>query len=171
MGNGPAALGLALTLTTKQGTVLPEEHFEVIAFLLGEFQENLLAFRVLEAFAVALEEAVRATFAADPDLVRFAIVHTRHQQFVGASRKQPIGRSLEEEEGRPRFELRILIEQLLVPLFESAEMVLFFFSETMKHAPAARVFRDPRRPRVELEAASFRRNRNPKRIAGKQQLT
>ena len=91
-------------------------------------------------------------------------------QLVGAAREQTVRRAFEEQERRPRFELRILFEQLLVALLERAEMVLFFLGETMKHVPAARVLGDPRRAGVELEPAALGRDRDAQRVARKQQL-
>ena len=41
-----------------QEAVLANQELEVLALFLGELQEDLLAFRVLEPFAVALEEPV-----------------------------------------------------------------------------------------------------------------
>ena len=91
-------------------------------------------------------------------------------QLVGAAREQAVRRALEEEKRRPRFELGILLEQLLVALLERAEMMLFFLGETMEHAAAARVLGDARRARVELEAAALGGNGDAQRVARKQQL-
>ena len=109
-------LRLALALAPRQRAVLANQHLEMVALFLGELEEDLLAFGVLEALAVALEEAMRAALAANADLVRLEIVDAVAQQLVGAAREQAVRRALEEQERRTRFELRILLEQLLVAL-------------------------------------------------------
>ena len=121
-------------MPAQQRAVLADQHLEVVALFVGELEEDLLALGVLEALAVALEEAMRAALAADADLVGLAIVDAVALQLVGALREQAVRRALEEEERRPRLELRILLEQLLVALLERAEMVLLFLGQALEHA-------------------------------------
>ena len=78
------------------------------ALLVGELEEDLLALRVLEPFAVPLEEPVRRALAADADLQRLPVVDAL-RDLVGARGEQPVGRALEEQERRPRLELRVLL--------------------------------------------------------------
>ena len=58
------------------------------AFLIGKLQEDLLALGVLEPFAVALEELVRAPLALDPDEQRARIVDAAAAQLLGAGVEQ-----------------------------------------------------------------------------------
>src|SRR5687767_14376982 len=104
-----AAAGAALTLDER--AVLANQQIEVIALLVGELEEDLLAFRVLEPLAILLEEAVRPALAADPDHQRLLIVDAAHQPFR-AFGEQAVRGALEEEERRPRFELWITAQQL-----------------------------------------------------------
>ncbi len=67
----------------------------MLAFLVGEFEEDALAFRVLEALAVPLEEAMRAALALDADKQRLLIVDARLQLF-GSRREEPAGGAFEE---------------------------------------------------------------------------
>src|SRR5262245_58624370 len=103
---GPArgARHLHAALALAQRLVLADQEIEVLAFFVGELEEDLLAFRILEAFAVALEELVRAAFAADADEQRLLIVDAALAQLLGAFGEQPARRALEEEKRRPRFE-------------------------------------------------------------------
>ena len=55
------------SLALEKRAVLANEQVEMLALLVCEFQEDLLAFGILEALAVFLEEAVRAALAADAD--------------------------------------------------------------------------------------------------------
>ena len=96
----------AATLALDQRAVLADEQVEMLALLVGKLEEDLLAFRVLEALAVFLEEAMRAALAADADHQRLLIVDAA-QQPIGAFGEQAVGGALEEQERRPRFELRI----------------------------------------------------------------
>src|SRR6185436_4379030 len=95
-----------LALTLGQVTVLVDQQIEMGAFFLGEFQEDLFALRILEALAVPFEEVVRAALALDADEEGLLIVDAL-AQFRRALVEQAIGRALEEQEGRPRFELWI----------------------------------------------------------------
>src|ERR1051325_6043098 len=103
MRGGPIARRrLARTaLALDERAVFAHEQVEVLALFVGELQEDLLAFRVLETFAVLLEEAVRVALAADADEQRLLIVDAA-QQAVGAFGEQPVGGALEEEERRAR---------------------------------------------------------------------
>ena len=93
-------------LALAQRAVLANQQLEVRALFVGELEEDLLAFGVLEALAVALEELVRAALALDADEQRLLIVDAL-AQLLGAFGEQAAGRALEEQERRPRFELRI----------------------------------------------------------------
>ena len=62
-----------------QGAVLADQQLEVRALLVGELEEDPLAFGVLEPLAVALEELVRAALALDADEQRLLIVHAAAQ--------------------------------------------------------------------------------------------
>src|ERR1044071_5914536 len=48
----------AAPLALHEGAVLAHEQIEVLALFVGELQEDLLAFRVLEALAVLFEKAM-----------------------------------------------------------------------------------------------------------------
>src|SRR5262245_56674498 len=109
-----------IALAPEQRAVLTDEHLEMGALFVGKPQEDLLAFGVLEPFAVALEEAMRGALAADADAQRLAIVDAVAAELVGAGSEQPVGRTLEEQERRTRLELRILIEQLMIARLEIA---------------------------------------------------
>src|SRR4051812_19670027 len=49
-------------------------------------------------------------------------------------------------------------------------MLLLFLRQLLEHAPPPCVARDTRRPRIEVQAAALRRDRDPQRIAREQQL-
>ena len=119
----------------------------MLALLVGELEEDLLALGVLEPLAVLLEEAVRAALAADADHQRLLIVDAAHQP-VGAFGEQAVGGALEEQERRTRLELRIALQQLGVARFELAEMFLFLEREILEHLAAAGVLRHLRGARV-----------------------
>src|ERR1700741_670425 len=91
----------AASLPLHERAVFAHEQVEVRALLVGELQEDLLAFRVLEALAVFLEEAVRVALAADADEQRLLIVDAA-QQAIRALGEQTVGGALEEEERRTR---------------------------------------------------------------------
>ena len=139
------------------------------ALFVGELEEDLLALGVLELLAVALEEAVRAALALDADHQRLAIVDAVGQ-LLGAGREQAVGRPLEKQERRPRLELRILLQQLAVARLERAEVLLLLLGQLLEDAAAARVARDARGARVELEAAALGRDRDAQRVAREEQL-
>src|ERR1051325_2181847 len=171
MRGGPIARRrLARTaLALDERAVFAHEQVEGLALFVGELQEDLLAFRVLETFAVLLEEAVRVALAADADEQRLLIVDAA-QQAVGAFGEQPVGGALEEEERRARLELGIAREQLLVPPLELAEMLLLFRRQIVEHLAAARITRHARRARVELEPAAFGGDGDAQRVAREQQV-
>ena len=91
-------------------------------FLLGKLKEDLLAFGVFEAFAVLLEELVRITLASDADEQRLQIVHTG-AQFFRPFGEDAVGSAFEEQEGRPRFEQRVLGGQFAIPPLERPQML------------------------------------------------
>src|SRR5262245_5474350 len=159
----------AAALAFDEQTVLADEQIEMRPLLVGELEEKALPFGVLESLPVALEELVRAALAADADHQRLTIVDAL-VQLIGAGGEQSVRRALEKEERRPRLELRILLEELAVPRFERREMRLLFLGELLEHAAAARIARNARRARIELEAAALRRDRDAERIAREQQL-
>ena len=66
--------GAAAALPLAQRAVLADQQVEVRALFVGELEEDLLAFGVLEPLAVALEELVRAALALDADEQRLLIV-------------------------------------------------------------------------------------------------
>ena len=84
--------------------------------------------------------------------------------------KSPLAAPLKKRNVGPRLELRILLQQLLVAALQRAEVLLLLFRELLEDPPAARVARDARGARVELEAASLRGNRDAQRVAREQQL-
>src|SRR6266567_7482457 len=94
-------------------------------FLVGELEEHLLALGVLEPLAVLLEELVRAALALDADEQRLLIVHAL-AELLGAFGEQAAGGALEEQEGRPRLEIRIAGDQLAVAPLEGAEVLALF---------------------------------------------
>src|SRR5262245_10516227 len=129
------------------------------AFLFGELEEDLLAFGILEPLAVALEELVGAAFALDADEQRLQIVDPS-TEFLGTLGEDAARGSLEEEEGRTRFELGILREQLRVSRFKRAQVFAFLGRQALEHRPAAGVGCETGRPAVELETAPFRGDRD-----------
>src|SRR6478752_9126219 len=96
---GVLLLRAALALPLDQRSVLADQEIEVLPLLVRELEEDPLAFRVLETLAVALEETVRAALAADPDHQRLQVADAL-RQLIGAGSEEPVGRALEEEEGR-----------------------------------------------------------------------
>src|SRR6266545_4885336 len=159
----------AATLPLDQRAVLPDEQVEVLALLVRKLEKDLLALRILEALAVLLEEPVRVALAADADEQRLLIVDTA-QQTIGAFGEQTVRRTLEEEERRPRFKLRVARHQLAVAPFELAEVLFLFRRQIVKHLAAARIACDLCGARVELEPAALGGNRDTQRIAGEQEV-
>ena len=104
----------------------------MLALLVGELEEDALAFGLLEALAVALEEVVRPALAADADEQRLPVVDAL-LQLLGAGREQAVGRALEEEERRLRLEAGMLRQQLAVARLELAEVLLLLVGEPLEH--------------------------------------
>src|SRR4029453_15737456 len=105
MAAGLAPGGRTTALTIEERAILADQQLEVLAFFGGELEEDLFAFGILEAIAVALEKPVRRPPAADPDHQRLSIVHALGQLF-GARGEETVRRSLEKQEGRPGLEQR-----------------------------------------------------------------
>src|SRR5262245_26997370 len=162
-----AAAGAALPL--DECAVLANQQIEMIALLVGKLEKDLLAFGVFEPFAVLLEEAMRATLAADPDHQRLLIVDAAHQP-VGAFGEEAIRGALEEQERRARLELRIAAQQLGVPRLELAEMFLLLQGEILKHLPPSGVLRDTRGPRIKVEAAALGGDGDAQSVPRKDQI-
>src|SRR5688572_22200837 len=108
-------------LPLHERPVLAHEEVEMGALFIGELEEDLLAFRVLEALAVLLEESVRAALTANADHQRLLVVDTA-QEALRALGKEPVCRALEEQKCRPRFELGIALEEIAIPCLEPAEV-------------------------------------------------
>ena len=159
--------GAALALHERP--VLAHQQIEVCAFFVGELQEDLLAFRVLELLAVLLEEAVRAALAADADHQCLLIVDAAHQPF-GAIGEQSVRRALEEQERRPRLELRVALEQLAVARLELAQVLLLLARQILENLAAARVLGDAGGAGVELQAAALGGDRDAQRVAREEQV-
>src|SRR6187402_912526 len=117
LGFRTSLLGLG-SVPLEQRAVLANQQLEMLALLFGELEEDALAFRVLEALAVLLEEAVRAALAADADAVGLEIVDAVAAQLLGPRREQSVGGALEKQERRARLEARVLLEQFLVAVLE-----------------------------------------------------
>src|SRR4051812_40039888 len=141
-------------LPLSQRAILPHQQIEVGALLVGELEEDLLALGVLEALAVFLEEPVRAALALDADEQRFLIVDAA-PQLLGPFGEQAARRAFEEQERRPRFELRIARQQLAVALLEGAEVFLLFGRELLENGAAARIPGQAGGAGVEVEAAAL----------------
>src|SRR5262245_15835048 len=159
----------AAALPLHERAVLTHQQVEMGALLVREFQEDLLALRVLEALAVLLEEPVRVPLAADADQEGLLIVDAA-QQTIRPFGEQSVCRTLEEEKRRARLELGVTGQQLAIPCFELAEVLLFFRREILEDLAAARIARYPRSSRIELEPAAFGRNRNAQCVAREQEI-
>ena len=112
---------------------------------------------------------MRAALAANTDHQGLLIVDAAHQA-IGAFGEQSIRGAFEEQERRPRFELRIATQQLGIARFELAEMFLLLQRKVLEHFSTAGVFRHPRCTRVEIETAAFGRNRYAQRIPRKHEI-
>src|SRR5260370_31662857 len=135
-GGGPAARRPARSpLALAQRPVLAQKQVEERALLVCELEEDLLAFRVLEALAIAFEEFVRAALAADADAERLLIVDAL-AQFFGSLGEETAGGTLEEQKGGSRFELRIAGREVCVALLQGAEMFAFFVCALLEQLPA-----------------------------------
>ena len=125
-----------------------------------------LAFGLLEALAVFLEELVRAALAADADEQRLRDRRTPFLQLLGAGGEQPVGRALEEQERRLRLELRIVARASSRYRASSLARCSFSSSASCSKTLRPRASRVMlRRARVELEAAALGRDRHPQRVA------
>src|SRR5438132_12552837 len=139
------------------------------ALFVGELQEHALAFRFLEALAVAFEELVRSALALDADEQRLLVVDAL-AQFLGAFGEEPAGGALEKQKRRPRLELGVAGDQVAIPFFERTQVFLFFARELLEDRPPARILRERGGARVELEAALLGRDRHAKRVAREHEL-
>src|SRR5918993_2798082 len=63
--------------------IFTDQQLEVLALFFRELEKDLLAFGILEPFAIALEETMRAALAADADAVGLEIVHAVAAQLFG----------------------------------------------------------------------------------------
>ena len=95
----------------------------MLALLVGKFQEDALAFRLLEAIAVAFEEAMRRALAANADEKRVAIAGALLRQLVRAGGEQAVDGAFEEQKRRLRLERRIGGDELTISRFELARDV------------------------------------------------
>ena len=141
----------------------------MLAFLFGELEEDLLAFRVLEAVAVLLEELVRVALAADADEQRPQVVDAA-AQLLGALGEDPLRRALEEQERRPGLERRVGGDQLGVALLERSQVILLVLGQTLEDLASARVVGERRSTGVELEATAFGGHGDAQRVARKHRL-
>ena len=92
-------------------------------------------------------------------------------QLLGAGGEESVGRALEEQERRPRFELGILREQLLIARLELGEVIAFLVGELARTRVRPRAsFGHARGARVELAAAALGGDGDPQRVAREQQL-
>ena len=103
----PLAPACARPSRSRSARYSRDQQIAVRALFLGELEEDLLAFGVLEALAVPLEELVRVALAADADEQRLQIVDAG-AQLLGALGEDAVRGALEKQERRTRFELRIL---------------------------------------------------------------
>jgi len=101
---------LRASLPLHQRAVLADEEVEVGALLVGKFEEDLLAFRILETLAVFLEELVGPALAADADHQGLLIVHAVDEA-LGTFGKEPVRSPFEEEKRRPGLEVRVALQQ------------------------------------------------------------
>src|ERR1700682_4275367 len=152
-----------------QRAVLTDEEVEVRALLGGEFQEDLLAFGILEPFTVPLEELVRSALAFDTDQQRLPVVDAL-PELLGTGSEQPVRGALEEQECGARLELRVLSQELAVPPLERAQMLPLFRGELLEDRASARVARHAGRARVELQSAAFGGDRDAPRVPREAQL-
>ena len=123
-------------LAGQERPVFADQQIEMGALLVGELQEDLLALGIFEPLAVALEELVRSALALDADEQRLLVVHAL-AQLLGALGEEAARGALEEQERRPRLELRIAGEELGIPFLERAE-VLALLPRRASGTPSAR---------------------------------
>src|SRR4051812_12464299 len=160
---------LPASLSFDEGPVLANEQVEVSALFVGELEEDLLAFGILEALTVFLEEAVRSALAADSDHQRLLIVDAVDQT-LGALGEQAVGRPFEEQESRTGLEVRVAPQQLGIPVFECGQMFLFLCREVVENLATAGVLGHARSAGVELEAAPLSGNRDAERVSREHQI-
>src|SRR6185503_2588736 len=125
-------------LPLDEQAILADQQLEMCAFFVSKVEKDLLAFRVLELLSISLEESIGTALALDADHERLPIVDAVCEA-IGRGGEQPIGGALEKEERGPRFELRILLEQLAVALLQGTEMFLFLRGELFKDAASTSV--------------------------------
>jgi hypothetical protein len=140
LSSGPALAG-------HERTVLTNQQIQMLALLVGEFEEDALAFGFLEPFAVAFEEAVRPALARMPISSASTIVDAL-LQFLGAAAKSR-WRRLEEQERRLRFQAG-LSPEVPIARFEFAEVIAFSDGEPIEDLAPARVARHSSPPGIEL---------------------
>src|SRR3954471_463046 len=160
---------LPASLSLDEGPVLAHEQVEVSALLVGEFEEDLLAFGILEALAVFLEKAVRSALAPDSDHQRLLILDAVRPT-LGALGEQAVRRPLEEQEGRAGLEMRVAPQQLGVPILECGQMFLFLGGKVVEDLATAGVLGHARRAGVELEPAALGGNRDAERVPREHQI-
>src|SRR5258708_6137412 len=111
--------------------MLADQQVEVRLLLVGELEEDLLAFGILEPLAIPLEELVRAALASYADEQRL-LVGLDALELLGAGGEQSARRALEKEKRRLRLERRIVGEQLRVAAFERRQMLALFGREFLE---------------------------------------
>src|SRR3954463_12015547 len=157
------------SLSFDERPILANEKVEVSALFVGELEEDLLAFGILEALTVFLEEAVRSALAPDSDHQRLLIVDAVDQT-LGALGEQAVRRPLEEQEGRAGLEMRVAPQQLGVPILECGQMFLFLCREVVEDLATAGVLGHARSAGVELEPAPLGGNRDAERVPREHQI-
>ena len=165
-----ATTAAAAPLALDEQPVFANQQLEMRALLVGKLEKDFLAFRILEFVAVTFEEAMGSALALDANHQRLTIVDAVGQSRSAAAGKQSVRRPFEEQERRPRLELRILLQQLAIALLERAQMLLLLGRELFEHAPAARVAGQCGGAGIKLQPTPFGRDGNAQRVAGKDQL-
>jgi len=135
----------------------------------GELEKHAFSLRLLEALAVSFEKLVGSALAANSNQERLLVVDAL-AELLGSGRKKPVGGALEKEECRPRLELRILGDEISIPILERAEVFLFFAGEPLKDLSATRILRDAGGSRVELQPASLGGNGHAERVSREHEL-
>src|SRR3954470_7124999 len=157
------------SLSFDERSVLANEKVEVSALFVGELEEDLLAFGILEALAVFLEEAVRSALASDSDHQRLLIVNAVDKT-LSALGEQAVRCPFEEQEGRAGLEMRVAPQQLGIPILECGQMFLFLGGEVVEDLAAAGVLGHARRAGVELEPAPLGGNCDAERVPREHQI-
>lgn len=156
-------------LTFHEGTVFTNEQVEMLAFLIRELEEYLLALGVLEPFSVLLEELMGPALAANTNHERLLIIDALAQPLCTFS-EDAARRPFEIKERRASLELRIAEQQFRVPLLQTTEMRALFLGKILEYLPAAGVLRALGRTQVELGSTPLGRNGNTQRITGEDQV-